>query len=91
MRKTFLERRLELLREPFAEFIRMQATASGLLLISLALALLLVNAGAWEVYEAIQAFPFEVRVGEWRIVGNLMGWVKTADRRVLSLSAWSQA
>jgi Na+/H+ antiporter NhaA len=65
MRKSFLERRLDLLREPFAEFIRTQAIPSGLLLLSLALALLLVNASAREVYEAFQAFPLGVRVGEW--------------------------
>ena len=75
IQKTDLERRLDLLRGPFTEFIRTQATASVLLLLSLALALFLVNSGERETYVALQAFPLAVRVGAWQIVGNLMGWV----------------
>lgn len=75
MHKTFLERRLDLLRGPFTEFLRTQATASVLLLLSLALALFLVNAGEQEAYAALQAFPLGVRFGEWQIAGNLMGWM----------------
>ncbi|MFZ0789416.1 MAG: Na+/H+ antiporter NhaA [Chromatiaceae bacterium] len=75
LQKTFLERRLDLLRGPFTEFVRTQAAASGLLLLSLALALGLVNAGAMEVYESIQTFPIGVRLGDWQLVGNLLGWV----------------
>jgi hypothetical protein len=72
---------------PFAEFIGTQATASGLLLLSLVIALALVNGGASGAYQAVQTFPVEVRVGDWRIVGNLMGWVNVYGRPASHLAS----
>jgi NhaA family Na+:H+ antiporter len=73
--KSALEHRFDRLREPFKQFLRTQRVASGLLLLSLAAALLMVNGGWKETYQQIQQLTVAVQLGSYHLSGNLLGWV----------------
>ncbi len=73
--KSPIEHKLDRVREPFGQFLRTQTFASALLLSSLVAALLMINIGWEDAYRQIQEFTFAVQVGDWRISGNLLGWM----------------
>jgi NhaA family Na+:H+ antiporter len=75
MEKSILEHKMDLLREPFKQFLRTQRLASGLLVVSLVAALILVNAGWEESYRHWQELTLAVQFGSYHLAGNLLGWV----------------
>ena len=73
--KSTIEHRLDRMRVPFGNFLRMQVFASGMLLLSLVVALVMVNVGWEDTYWQSQEFPVVVQLGAWDLSGNLLGWM----------------
>ena len=73
--KPALERHVDKLREPFAEFAHAQATAGAALLIALIVSLFLANSSAADAFQHLQHYTLGLILGDISLTTSLLHFV----------------